>query len=90
MLCFSLFVESIFFVHDVIFDQLIISSIVRLAGPYRYINRLSILYVSNRTIVPTHDMMEYIDKLAYTTHTGLLSDQYIPPMPGNMSWYGKP
>lgn len=63
---------------------------VGLTGSYRYIDQQSVWYVPIHTNIPTHGMMGHTDKPICTTHTGPLSDQYIPPVPGNMPRHNKP
>lgn len=63
---------------------------VRLTGSYRCTDQPLVRYISNRTDVPTQDIVGHIDKFVYTTHTSSLSDRHILPILSSILWYNKP
>ena len=59
-------------------------------GSYQFTDQPSVQYVLNHTDVPTHGTVGHTDKPVCTVNTDPLLDWYIPPISGDMLWYGKP
>lgn len=57
---------------------------VRLVGPYRYIDQLSVRYIPSCPDVSTYGTVGYTDILVCTIHTSPLLDRYISPIPSGM------
>lgn len=76
--------------HTCLVNVIVVLTMIHLIGSYQCTNRPSVWHVLIYIDVPTNGTARYINKSVCTTHIDSLSDCYVPPILGNMPWYGDP